>query len=315
MDVSASSKGTALRVSVILPAYNEVETIEEVAERSLQALRARDAEAEIWIIDDGSTDGTAERAQALAQKTPEVHVVHHRRNRGLTSSLLEGFRAATGDYVVFLCADMQSDPLTDIPALLDLLDEGADVALGWRQHRHESKIVVSKIYHILCRLFFGLRLHDMNWIKAFRREVVESLHLRADWHRYIPVLAAAEGFKIAEVPVAYHPRRYGRSKFGVRRILPGFFDLLSIRFLLSFSRRPMHFFGTMGLLWIAVALALGAYGVTRFCWTWGDYKPYTITYVIFFTSFFGGLLLLAIGFLGELLANLQDSIDALREER
>jgi hypothetical protein len=153
----------------------------------------------------------------------------------------------------------------------------------------------------------------MNWIKAFRREVVETIRLRADWHRYIPILAAAEGFSIAETPTPYHPRRYGKSKFGLGRVIPGFFDLLSIRFLLSFSQRPMQFFGTLGFLLIAIAAGFGVYGLGRFCLSHAAYKPYAITYVIFFTSFFGGLLLLAIGFLGELLASLNDSISALQE--
>ncbi len=302
----------SLAISIILPARDEEENIPLVVDKCAAALDKLDAEGEIIIVDDGSRDGTLDAAKAAAGKHDRVKVLTHRKPRGLTEALKTGFAAAQGDVIVFLCADLQSDPEEDVPKLLAALDAGADVALGWRQGRRELKLLVSKVYHWLSRLLFGIQARDMNWIKAFRREVVEDLELRSDWHRYIAVLAAHEGYQIAEVKTNYYPRRHGRSKFGAARIVRGFLDLLAVKFELSFSDRPMFFFGSAGLGLLAAAGAIAAYGVIR----WiiedrlggGDYRPMKVTYFSFISLLLAGGLLFAMGFLGEYLASVREAV-------
>ncbi len=308
-----------LTISVVLPARNEEGNIPLVVDKCAAAFDAMGRAGEVIIVDDGSTDGTRNAANAAAEKHRHVKVLSHRKNRGLTEALKTGFDAAEGDVIVFLCADLQSDPEEDIPKLVAEIDAGADVVLGWRQGRREMKLLVSKVYHWLSRLLFGITVHDMNWIKALRREVVEDLHLRSDWHRYIAVLAAHEGYKIAEVKTEYHPRQHGRSKFGTTRILRGFLDLLVVKFELSFGDRPMFFFGGVGLGLLSIAGAIGVYGVTR--WViedrlgGGDYRPMDVTYFSFITLLLAGGLLFAMGFLGEYLVSIRQAIKRISLDR
>jgi len=301
-----------VHVSVVLPAYNEEENIPLVVEKTAAAFRDNDLAGEIIVVDDGSSDGTLAAARAAAETVEGVKALGHRKNRGLTQALLTGFNAAEGEAIVFLCADLQSDPEEDIPKLLAEIEGGSDVALGWRQGRREMKIVVSKVYHWLSRLLFGIRAHDMNWVKAFRREVVDDLQLRSDWHRYIAVLAQHEGYKISEVKTNYYPRQHGRSKFGVARVLAGFFDLIVVKFELSFGDRPMFFFGSLGLFLLTIAGAMGLYGVVRFIVTAGAYKAYAVTYFSFITLLLAGGLLFAMGFLGEYLVSIKQCIASAR---
>jgi len=296
------------RVSVIFPALNEAESLPLLFKKTLRAFEATDQRGEIVLVDDGSTDNTQEVAQREAERIPNLRVVRHRRNLGLTRALMTGFEAAGGDIIVFLCSDLQSDPEEDIPKLLAEIEAGSDVALGWRQGRRDGRILVSKLYHMLSRVLFGIAAHDMNWIKAFRREVVENMKLRSDWHRYIAVLAASEGYKISEVKTQCHPRRYGKSRFSRRRILAGFFDLLAVKFQVSFADRPMSFFGSAGLALLTVAGVIGLYGVTRFVISRGQYKALSVTYFAFVSSLLGGLGLFALGFLGELLVSIRDEL-------
>ena len=304
------------RVSVVLPAKNEEQNIPLVIAKCAAAFEANGLVGEVVIVDDGSTDGTLAAAEAAAVEHARVKVLSHRKNRGLTEALKTGFAAAEGDVIVFLCADLQSDPEEDIPKLLAAIEAGSDVALGWRQGRREMKLVVSKLYHWLSRLLFGIKAHDMNWIKALRREVVEDLELRSDWHRYIAVLAQHEGYKVAEVPTNYYPRQHGRSKFGTARILRGFFDLIVVKFELSFSERPMFLFGTAGLLLLGGAGAIGTYGVVRWIiqdWIHkGNYQPMAVTYFSFITLLLAGGLLFAMGFLGEYLVSIRQGIRMLK---
>lgn len=307
------------RVSVVLPAFNEEPNIPTLLEKTSRALAANGMDGEIILVDDGSTDGTGQAADEAAKTCPNLRVFHHRRNLGLTRALMTGFEHAQGDVIVFLCSDLQSDPEEDIPKLVAELDKGADVALGWRQGRSDGRVVVSKLYHWLSRLLFGITAHDMNWIKAFRREVVEGMKLRSDWHRYIAVLAAAEGYRIAEVKTNCYPRRHGASKFGRRRILAGFFDLLAIKFQTSFIDRPMLFFGSLGLALLFVSFLIGGYGVTRYVIEeylvpGGEYKPRNVTYFAFIASLFGGLALFALGFLGEILVTIREELKELARD-
>lgn len=288
-------------VSVLVPAHNEEDNVAELVARVGQAFDALGLDAgraELVLVNDGSTDNTGALAGQLCERYPFLRVVHHRRNLGLTAALHTGFGAVRGDLILFLPCDLESDPITDIPLLMNKLCEGYDVVAGWRQGRKEGKVFASGIYNAVSRRLFGLTAHDMNWIKGFRREVIETLPpLRSDWHRFLLHIAAHQGYRIGEVPVEWHRRRAGRSKFGFSRIPISLLDVLVVRFLLTFSQAPMRFFGGLGLA------ALIASGLTFISLAWLWFASETQKRPIFTLATalaIAGLLLFLIGFLAEL---------------
>ncbi|HEX9116315.1 MAG TPA: glycosyltransferase family 2 protein [Anaerolineae bacterium] len=293
-----------IQVSVLVPARNEVDNLPELVAAVSQGLARLDlpaGAAELVLIDDGSTDGTAELADRLAAENPLMRVIHHRRNRGLTAALHTGFQAVAGDLVLFLPADLESDPVTDIPALYGKLNEGYDVVAGWRQGRKEGKVFASGIYNFVSRRLFGLTAHDMNWIKGFRREVIDALPpLRSDWHRFLLHIAAHQGFRIGEVPVEWHRRRAGRSHYGLSRIPISLLDVLVVKFLLTFSQAPMRFFGGLGLGALAGSALIGLWLLGLWLATATQKRP-----IFWFAGALAiaGLLLLLIGFLAELIVS------------
>ena len=293
-----------MRISVLIPACNEVDNIREAVARVgrvLGGLAPANDQSELIVVDDGSCDGTGALAETLCAEYPFLRVLHHRRNLGLTAALHTGFQAVRGEYVLFLPCDLESDPLTDIPLLIAKLDEGYDVVAGWRQGRKEGKILASGIYNIVSRHLFGLTADDMNWIKGFRREVIESLPpLRSDWHRFLLHIAAHQGYRIGEVAVPWHKRRAGRSKFGFARIPVSLLDVLVVKFLLTFSMAPMRFFGGLGLV------ALAGSGLTYLWLLWLWLAAATQRRPIFWAAgvlAIAGLLLILIGFLAELIVS------------
>lgn len=296
-------------VSVLVPARNEVGNIAELVARVDRAFTARGLPAgagELVLINDGSTDGTGPLADQLCAAYPFLRVIHHRRNLGLTAALRTGFRAVQGELILFLPADLESDPETDIPLLLDKLAEGYDVVAGWRQGRKEGKIFASGIYNLASRVLFGLRLHDMNWIKGFRREVIESLPpLRSDWHRFILHIAAQQGYRIGEVATPWHKRRSGRSKFGFSRIPISLLDVLVVWFLLTFSRAPMRFFGGLGMASLILSGSTFVYLASLWLIRETQRRP------IFWAAIglaIAGLLLFLIGFLAELIVSQSEQL-------
>jgi glycosyltransferase involved in cell wall biosynthesis len=300
------------QVSVLIPAHNEASTIDQVVEKVERALCNVGAPGELIVVDDGSTDGTGEKLRALQASYPFLRVISHRRNLGLTAALRAGFRAAQGEAVVFLPADLESDPETDIPLLLDKLSEGYDVVAGWRQGRWDRKIVASAIYNWTCRRLFGVQAHDMNWVKAFRREVIESLPpLRSDWHRFLLMIAAHQGFRVGEVPTPYHPRRVGRSKFGIGRIPVSLLDVLVVWFLLTFSRAPMRFFGGLGLAALTASSLIYLY--LAYLWFAFETQKRPIFWLAGGLAI-AGLLLILIGFVAELIVSQEERIASLEEK-
>ncbi len=289
-------------ISVLVPARNEAGNVAELVARVGRAfadLGLPDGAGELVFIDDGSTDGTGPAADALAATHPFLRVIHHRRNLGLTAALQTGFRAVRGEYVLFLPADLESDPETDIPRLFAKLQEGYDVVSGWRQGRKESKVFASAIYNAVSRWLFGLTLHDMNWIKGFRREVIETLPpLRSDWHRFLLHIAAHQGYRIGETPTPWQRRRSGRSKFGFSRIPISLLDVIVIWFLLTFSAAPMRFFGGLGLAALLTSGVIYSGLIVLWLIAQTQIRP------LFWTAggaAIAGLLLFLIGFLAELI--------------
>jgi glycosyltransferase involved in cell wall biosynthesis len=299
------------KVSVILPAYNEEKNIEAVVNKTIQAFKDNRYKGEIIIINDGSKDRTGSLAEELAGKMPNITVFHHHRNKGLTESLQTGFRNSTGDIVVFLCSDQQSNPVEDIPKLVEKIKEGYDVVLGARQGRREMRVLVSKVYHWLSRVFFGTTFRDMNWIKAFRAEVVRGLKLRSDWHRYIPILAYEAGYRITEVATNYYPRTWGRTKFGSFRIIRGLLDLISIKFHITFLRNPLLLFGMGAMFLIFSGFLLGVFLVLLWLIYRIQIRPALLLVVLFILS---GMQLFAIGLLAESFVTLSDKLDDMRQK-
>ncbi len=248
-------------VSVVVPVYNERESVRPLSEELLTVLRNLGRRTEVLFVDDGSTDGTTEILAELAAAEPEIAVVRLRRNFGKAAALMAGFREARGDAIVTIDGDLQDDP-AEIPRLLDELEAGADLVSGWKRDRKDawSKRAASKVFNGVTRKMSGIGLHDLNCgFKAYRAEVVRSLALTGDQYRYIPVLAANEGFKVRELPVNHRPRPYGKSKYGLERYLRGFLDLLTILFVGRFRQRPMHLFGGFGMLLLFVGVVICAY--------------------------------------------------------
>jgi len=299
------------QVTVLIPARNEVLTIDQVVEKTERALQRLGISGELIVVDDGSTDGTGEKLKVLQSYHPFLRVISHRRGWGLTAALRAGFRAARGEVIIFLPADLESDPETDIPLLLGRLDEGYDVVAGWRQGRRDGKMVASTIYNWVCRWLFGVQAHDMNWIKAFRREVIDSLPpLRSDWHRFLLMIAAHQGFRVGEVQTPYRPRQAGRSKFGIGRIPISLLDVLVVWFLLTFSRAPMRFFGGLGL---GALVASGlAYLYLAYLWFAFETQKRPIFWLAGGLAI-AGLLLILIGFVAELIVHQEERIASLEE--
>ncbi|HZD75143.1 MAG TPA: glycosyltransferase [Actinomycetota bacterium] len=306
--MTEQAAGEGQLVSVVVPAHNEETTVGVFVERTAKAFAQLGRAWELLYVDDGSTDGTAAAVEAATACEPRVRLVRQRRNLGLTEALNRGFREARGEVIVFLPADLESDPEVDIPLLLGKLDEGYDVVGGWRQGRRDGKRFASRVANLTCRLLFGLDVHDMNWIKAFRREVTDSLALRSSWHRYILVMARNEGFRIGEVKVPYQPRAAGRSKFGFSRLPVSFLDVITLKFLLTFQRKPIIFFGALGSGMIAAGLLLWAYLLWSFLSTHTQYRPLMLVAGI---AMLAGLLVVLVGFLGELVVNVSERVDRL----
>ena len=285
-------------ISVLIPAHNEAGNLTPLLEKIARTFSANRIDGEVVLVDDGSTDSSPAEADALAAQYPFLHVIHHRRNRGLTEALKSGFRTVRGDPILFLPSDLESDPEEDIPKLLAKMGEGYDVVAGWRQGRRDAKIVASSVYNLVSRRLYGVDAHDMNWIKAFTREVMADLHLRSDWHRFILMIAAAQGYRIGEVKVNFYPRRRGRSKFGFWRIPVSFLDALVVKFLLTFSKKPMLFFGGAGAAFIVAGIAILAYLAYLFFVFDTQQRPVFIFGIFMVVS---GLLLFLVGFLAELI--------------
>lgn len=246
-------------LSLVVPAYNEAESLPELADRIRAACDAGDLAFEAWIIDDGSRDGTWQAVADLHAADPRFRGVRFQRNYGKSAALAVGFERAQGRYVVTLDADLQDDP-AEIPGLIDVLEGGHDLVSGWKKVRHDpvSKTIPSRFFNFVTRALSGIPLHDFNsGLKAYRREVVKSVRVYGELHRYIPLLAKWEGFeRITEKPVQHHPRKYGTTKFGLERFLRGFLDLISVVFLTRFAARPMHFFGSIGTLFFLLGFGV-----------------------------------------------------------
>ncbi|MFW6010465.1 MAG: glycosyltransferase [Gemmatimonadota bacterium] len=300
-------------LSVIVPAYDEAENMEDLFAELAGTLRGMSMPAEVVLVDDGSRDDTHEAARraAVAAGLERARFLRHRHNRGKTEAILTGARAAEGSYLVLLDADLQYDP-DDIPRFVEELDRGFDMVTGRKLGRYQKQFV-STAYNWLARKIFGVPVHDMNSMKAFRREVLHEVRLRHDWHRFFVVLAHARGFTVTEVDVELRPRRHGRPKYSGRgRIVVGTLDLISVWFQLLFSRKPMLLFGVSGLSLFALGALTGLVALYLRLVLHQGYRPLLNLVMLLIVV---GLLLFAVGFIAELIVGLRTEVEALRRDR
>ncbi len=240
-------------ISVIVPAFDECASLPELCAWIRRVMDEHRCSYEVIIVDDGSTDGSWDTITSIAKDNPNVHGIRFRRNYGKSAALYCGFAKAAGDVVFTMDADLQDSP-DEIPEMFRMVKEdGYDLVSGWKQHRKDNaltKNLPSKLYNATARRITGIKLHDMNCgLKAYRNEVVKNIEVYGEMHRYIPYLAKNAGYtNIGEKPVHHEKRKYGKSKFGIERFVNGFLDLLSLWFLSTFGKKPMHFFGFSGLV-------------------------------------------------------------------
>ena len=281
-------------ISVVIPLYNEEESLKELNDWIVRVMQANHFSFEIIYIDDGSSDGSWKIVEQLSKEHQQIKAIQFRRNYGKSAALNEGFKEARGDVVITMDSDLQDSP-DEIPELYRMIvEEKLDIVSGWKKKRHDStlmKNIPSKFYNWSTRKFFGIKIHDMNCgLKAYRLEVVENIEVYGEMHRYIPVIAKWSGFnKISEKVVSHQKRKYGVTKFGLDRFVKGYLDLLTISFVSRFAQRPMHFFGAFGSLTFFFGFAVALYlAITKFFMV--DYVRMTDRPLFYF-----GLLAMIIG--------------------
>lgn len=308
--MSLATATAAPEVSVLVPAKDEADNLAEFVRLARDALRPLPYPCEVVIIDDGSDDGTGAIARTLAAEHAWVRAVAHRSRRGIADALRTGAEAARGRVLVFYPADLQYLP-ADIATLVEPIREGqADIVTGTKQGAYEKRFV-SRVYNLLCRWLFGVRVTDLNSVKAYRREVMDVVPTRPDWHRFMVVIAAGQGFRLTERPVPLYPRRAGKSKFGIGRIPVGVLDLVSVWFQLRFGRKPMLFFGLSGAVLFLLGFLVGL-GALIYRYVLGvGFRPLLDLIMVLVIS---GVSLFGFGFVGEMIAGLREELRSLQSE-
>lgn len=293
-------------VSVLVPAKDEAENLPLFMEQAAVAFASSALKYEVVVIDDGSTDRTWSVLQELEKQYSFLRLARHRSKRGIADALRTGYLAARGGVLVFYPADLQFKP-EDIPRLVaPIMANEADMVTGFKEGKYE-KAFVSRIYNGLSRLLFHVPVKDLNSVKAYRREIMDALPVRPDWHRYMIVIAAAQGFTVTEIPVPLYPRHAGKSKFGLSRIPVGMLDMLSVWFELSFGQKPLLLFGMLGLGIIAVSVLTG---IVLLAMAAGQ----RALWMVLETALILGSILFATGLLGEMIAGQRAQIRELRRQ-
>ena len=299
-------------ISVIVPLLNEKESLPELIARIAAVMKDNGYSYEVIMVDDGSDDGSWDEILHQAEGNSAVHGIRFRRNYGKSAALYCGFEKAQGDVVFTMDADLQDFP-EEIPEMYRMVkDEGWDIVSGWKQKRQDNaltKNLPSKLYNATARRITGIRLHDMNCgLKAYRKEVIKDIEVYGEMHRYIPYLAKNAGYtRITEKPTQHAKRKYGKSKFGLNRFVNGFLDLLSLWFLSTFGKKPMHFFGYSGILLFLVGFVMTIWIIVEKLVAQGRHLPFrpVTDQPLFFLALLAiiiGVLFFLAGFLGEMIA-------------
>jgi len=290
-------------ISVVIPTFNEEGSLIELS-NSLERVLSRETKNnyEVLFIDDGSTDSTFSVMREINKKNPKFKAIRFRRNYGKSAALSVGFKEAKGAVIITMDADLQDDPM-EIPSLMSKIRDGYDVVSGWKKKRNDpiNKTLPSKFFNYVTAKASGLKLHDFNCgLKAYRSEAAKSLDIYGEMHRYLPVLAHWNGFRITEIPVKHHPRKHGKTKFGASRYLKGFLDLITLLFTTRYLKRPLHFFGTVGVLMGLVGFGIDAWLTIE--WIMGDTflsnRPIALLGIALIIV---GVQLVSLGLLGEMI--------------
>ena len=303
-------------LTVVSPLYNEEESLPELTQWIREVCEKNGISFEIIFVDDGSTDGSWQVIEELAGKYPEVKGIRFKRNYGKSAALHVGFQAAAGNVVITMDADLQDNP-EEIPELVRMIrEEGYDLVSGWKKKRYDpvTKTIPSKFFNLTARIVTGIKLHDFNCgLKAYRRDVVKSIEVYGEMHRYIPVLAQQSGFrKIGEKVVKHQKRKYGVTKFGLSRFIKGYLDLMSVTFITKFGKRPMHLFGSLGSLMFLIGLLAAIWLGVRKLWFLHHHIPAPLVttspyFYLSLTAMILGTQLFMAGFIGELVS--RSSVD------
>jgi glycosyltransferase involved in cell wall biosynthesis len=293
----------APRITVLVPAWNEAESVPALHAEITAALGTLGHTWEVIYVDDGSRDGTDEAIAGLAAADPRVRGVSLRRNFGKSAALATGFELARGEWVVTMDADLQDDP-AEMPRLIEQLERGYDLVSGWKQDRKDpiTKTLPSKLFNAVTSAVSGIRLHDFNCgFKVYRREVTQAIEVYGEFHRFLPALAHWAGFRVGEVAVRHRARRFGRSKFGAARFVNGFLDLMSAAFISTSALKPLHVFGRIGLLFLTLGAAIGVWFVVQ----WANGAPLRVRPLMLFGMGLAviGMQLILMGLLGEMIAH------------
>jgi glycosyltransferase involved in cell wall biosynthesis len=300
---SERTKSKIKKISLVIPLYNEDESIIPLSHEIRKALSRINIDYEVILVDDGSTDNSLQKLKEITRTDNRFKYLSFRKNYGKSAALYEGFKATSGDAVVTLDADLQDDP-HEIQNLLKKLENGYDLCSGWKKKRQDPLIkkITSRFYNLVTRLISGVKIHDFNCgLKAYKKEVVENVKVYGELHRYIPVLASWQGYKVTEVPVNHHPRRYGKTKFGASRFFKGFIDLITVTFVTRYIKRPMHFFGFLGALSFFIGFVV--LGYLTFLWIQGiplSNRPMLFLGMLLIIV---GTQLFAVGLLGEVIVH------------
>ncbi len=298
-----SFKMAEKKLSIIVPMYDEAENVEPYYSKTKKVLSRLNLDYEIIFIDDGSTDNTLQKLKGLKKKDNHIRIIVLRKNFGKSAALSSAFEVAQGKIVITMDGDLQDEP-EEIPKLLNKLKEGYDLVSGWKKKRQDpiTKTIPSKFFNWLTSKTTKIKIHDFNCgFKAYKNEVVKELNLYGEMHRYIPALAHWQGFKVGEVAVVHKPRKKGKSKYGAGRLLKGFFDLLTVKYLSSFSSRPLHLFGTLGLIFSLVGIVSGFYLFVQWLMGIGIGKRPLLMFAVLMVMI--GIQFISIGLLGEMIAN------------
>lgn len=259
--MTKNESNDVLDLTLVIPLLNEEESLRPLIEKIRETLADLKMTYEVLFIDDGSTDGSMQVLEELHATYPEVHVIQFRRNFGKAAAYTAGFQRASGRFVITMDADLQDDP-AEIPHLLAKLDEGYDLVSGWKKKRFDpmGKTLPSKFFNWVTGRVSGIKIHDFNCgLKAYRNEVVKDVRVFGELHRYIPVLANLEGYRVSEIPVQHHPRQFGVTKYGMGRLLKGFLDLLTVMYIGKYMGRPLHLFGTVGLIFGVLGMSVNSF--------------------------------------------------------
>ena len=296
-----NSDASEATLSVVIPLYNEENSLAELHNRIILSLQSLSSNYELIFVDDGSTDNSFSVLKNLHKKDDRVKVIRFRKNFGKAAALSAGFKEATGKTIVTIDADLQDLP-EEIPALIKKIEEGYDLVSGWKFKRQDPLVrrVASRLFNSVTTFYTGVKIHDFNCgLKCYRREVTEEIELYGELYRYIPALASWKGFKVGEVKVNHQPRIHGKSKFGGERYVRGFFDLLTVIMLTKYPEKPLHFFGLMGTILSLAGLAINIYmAALRLSGKWIGNRPLLLLGILLLIL---GIQFIFFGLMGELI--------------